>query len=311
LTVVGQNFTGAAGHLQVDFGTTPGTNVTVLDDSHVSVVVPAGSGTVDVQVLSGVNSGPDSSNYTSPIFGYGTSALTPADRFTYGPGSITPPSPPPGPSPAPPVSTRPTLVTPAKSSANPVTGTSTQLTVLGGDAEGESTLTYTWAVTAAPTGGTPVFSVNGTNAAKQTTVRFNRAGQYTFQVTILGQGGLSVTSQVALTVEPILTSITISPSAVTLKNGARQQFAATGLDQFGNFLSSQPAFHWSIAHGVGRISAKGLYTAPPRGTGKAVVHARAGNVLGQAPVTVGVVQTAKRKSVPIAPHGTRGPSHHR
>ncbi|MGO9600210.1 MAG: IPT/TIG domain-containing protein [Isosphaeraceae bacterium] len=296
VTVVGQNFTGAAGHLQVLFGTTAGTNVTVLDDSHVSAVVPAGSGTVDVRVLSGVDSGADSSNYTSPIFGYGISAATTADRFTYGPGSVNPPpSPQPGPSPAPPVNTPPTVVAPAKSSANPVTGTSTQITVLGSDAAGESTLTYTWAVTAAPTGGTPVFSVNGTNAAKQTTVRFNRAGQYAFQVTILGPGGLSVTSQVALTVKPILTSITISPSTVTLKNGARQQFAATALDQFGNRLSSQPAFHWSIAHGGGRISAKGLFTVPPRGTGKAVVQARAGHVLGHASITVSLLRTAKRR----------------
>jgi len=187
------------------------------------------------------------------------------------------------------------VIVPAKSSASPVTGTSTQLTVLGSDAAGESTLAYTWAVTAAPTGGTPVFSVNGSNAAKHTTVRFNRAGQYTFQVTILGPGGLSVTSQVAFAVEPILTSITVSPSAATLKNGARQQFAATGLDQFGNSLSSPPAFHWSIAHGGGRISAKGLFTAPPRGTGKAVVQARAGNVLGHASITVSLIRTAKRR----------------
>jgi hypothetical protein len=176
-----------------------------------------------------------------------------------------------------------------------VTGTSTQLTVLGGDTAGESTLTYTWAVTAAPTGGTPVFSLNGTNAAKQTTVRFNRAGHYAFQVTILGPDGLSVTSSVSLTVKPILTSVAVSPSAVSLKNGARQQFAATALDQFGNRLSSPPACYWSIAHGGGRISAKGLYTAPVRGTGKAIVQARAGKVLGQASITISVTRMAKRK----------------
>src|SRR5208337_5003732 len=102
-----------------------------------------------VRVLSGVASGADSSNYTSPIFGYGTSAATTADRFTYGPGSV---SPPPSPQPGPPASTPPTVIVPAKSSASPVTGTSTQLTVLGSDGAGESTLPYTWAVTAAPTG---------------------------------------------------------------------------------------------------------------------------------------------------------------
>src|SRR5262249_17979465 len=71
VTVVGQNFSGAAGHLQVFFGNTLATTVTVLDDSHFSAVVPAGSGTVDVRVQSGVTTGANSANYTSPIFGYG------------------------------------------------------------------------------------------------------------------------------------------------------------------------------------------------------------------------------------------------
>ncbi|HEV8062096.1 MAG TPA: IPT/TIG domain-containing protein, partial [Gemmataceae bacterium] len=53
VTVSGQNFSGAAGHLKVLFGTTPATLVNVVDDSHVTAVVPEGSGAVDVRVLSG------------------------------------------------------------------------------------------------------------------------------------------------------------------------------------------------------------------------------------------------------------------
>ena len=83
VTVVGQNFSGAAGHLQVLFGSTPATNVTVVDDGHVTAVVPAGSGTVDVRVQSGVTTPADPSNVKSPVFGYGISAVTTADRFTY------------------------------------------------------------------------------------------------------------------------------------------------------------------------------------------------------------------------------------
>ena len=56
VTVTGANFSGAAGHLQVLFGNTAATGVTVLDDSHVTAVVPAGTGTVDVRVQSGVTS---------------------------------------------------------------------------------------------------------------------------------------------------------------------------------------------------------------------------------------------------------------
>src|SRR5262249_33855417 len=84
VTVVGQNFSGAAGHLQVLFGSTPATNVTFVDDSHITAVVPAGTGVVDVRVQSGMTTPSDSRNYTNPIFGYGLSAVSANDRFTYG-----------------------------------------------------------------------------------------------------------------------------------------------------------------------------------------------------------------------------------
>ena len=89
LTITGQNFSGAAGHLSVFFGTTPATSVTVISDTQLSVVVPSGSGTVDVTVQSGVNktdnvSDNPNANVNAPIFGYGTSTTSTADRFTYG-----------------------------------------------------------------------------------------------------------------------------------------------------------------------------------------------------------------------------------
>jgi hypothetical protein len=83
LTVTGSNFSGAAGHLQVLFGGTPATNVTILDDNHLTAVVPAlSSGAVDVRVQSGVNAPGHPENIENPVFGYGTSAVTSADRFT-------------------------------------------------------------------------------------------------------------------------------------------------------------------------------------------------------------------------------------
>jgi hypothetical protein len=86
ITVTGQNYSGAAGHLTVLFGTTPATSVTYVDDSHLSVVVPSSSGTVDVQVQSGIieidpNNPKD--NVTNPIFGHGLSATSSADQFTF------------------------------------------------------------------------------------------------------------------------------------------------------------------------------------------------------------------------------------
>jgi hypothetical protein len=87
LTITGQNFSGAAGQLFVFFGNTQASVVTVVSDSQLSVIVPGGSGTVDVKVRSGPNE-PDTydgpgANVNEPIFGYGTSALTAADKFTY------------------------------------------------------------------------------------------------------------------------------------------------------------------------------------------------------------------------------------
>lgn len=88
LTVHGQNFSGAAGYLSVLFGTNTAGSINVLSDTQISVVVPGGSGTTDVTVLSGTNevdyvSNSTNDNVNAPIFGYGFSALTPADKFTF------------------------------------------------------------------------------------------------------------------------------------------------------------------------------------------------------------------------------------
>jgi hypothetical protein len=86
VTVIGQNFSGAAGHLSVFFGSVAGTSVNFVDDSHITVIVPNGSGTVHVTVQSGVTATDPNNpndNVNNPIFGYGTSATSAADQFTY------------------------------------------------------------------------------------------------------------------------------------------------------------------------------------------------------------------------------------
>ena len=178
----------------------------------------------------------------------------------------------------------PTVATAASATPSPVTGTTTALSVLGADDGGESNLTYTWATT----GTLPAavnFSVNGTNGAKNTTATFSKAGNYAFTVTITDQGGLTVTSSVTVMVSQTLTSITVTPASVTLNENQTQQFTATGLDQFGVALSTQPSLTWAKASGVGSISAGGLYTAPAA-TGSASITATSGSVVGNAGVTV-------------------------
>jgi hypothetical protein len=84
VTVIGQNFTGSAGNLKVLFGAMPATSVTIIDDTHVSAVVPPGSGTVDVRIQSGANTSANSDNIKNNIFGYGLSAIATNGRFTFG-----------------------------------------------------------------------------------------------------------------------------------------------------------------------------------------------------------------------------------
>ena len=95
ITITGQNFSGAAGHLSVLFGTTAARSVTYVSDSQITAIVPSGTGTVNVTVQSGVNetdnlSGNPNANVNTPIFGYGISAVTTADQFTYGGQTISP-----------------------------------------------------------------------------------------------------------------------------------------------------------------------------------------------------------------------------
>jgi hypothetical protein len=279
ITISGQDFSGAAGHLQVFFDSTPATNVTVVDDAHVTAVVPAGSGTVDVRVQSGVNE-PDISNINNPIFGYGTSATSAADQFTYSGSTGNQP---------------PTIAQAATASPNPVTNTTTTLHVLGADDGGEANLTYTWQAAVAPTGAHPSFSANGSNAAKSSVVTFDRAGSYTFLATVTDGGGLTVTSSVNVTVGQTLTHVAVTPAQVTLANSARQQFTAIALDQFEQPMAHQPtSFSWSIVSGHGSINRSGLYTAPKTGRGTAVVQAVDAHVNGRATVTFGPLSSGKR-----------------
>jgi hypothetical protein len=84
VTIIGQNFSGAAGRLKVLFGAAAATAVTVIDDGHVVAVAPAGAGTVDVRVQSGLSTAANSDNIKNNIFGYGLSAVSVGGRFTFG-----------------------------------------------------------------------------------------------------------------------------------------------------------------------------------------------------------------------------------
>lgn len=96
----------------------------------------------------------------------------------------------------------PTITQPVKVTPSVVTGITTKLSVLADDDRGERGLTYAWSVTSWPSYAMPpTFSVNGTNAAKNTTATFRRNGNYTICVTARDQAGLSVSSCTTVTVK--------------------------------------------------------------------------------------------------------------
>ena len=187
---------------------------------------------------------------------------------------------------APPVNQPPTIATVASAAPNPAPGTGTLLSVLGADDGGETNLTYTWATQGSPPA--PVaFSVNGTNAAKSTTATFAAAGTYSFVVTLRDAAGATAQSNVSVTVNQALTSVTVSPANATVAAGGTQPFAATARDQFGNPMSTQPALAWSLSTGgAGTVDGAGLYSAPATGSGAATVRATTGPVSGTAVVAV-------------------------
>jgi aryl-phospho-beta-D-glucosidase BglC (GH1 family) len=212
--------------------------------------------------------------YTAPS-GPGTAQVTASSGGMSGQATISITSPPV-------VKQAPTIATPASASANPVSGTTAALSVLGADNGGEANLTYTWAVTGTPPA--PVtFSANGTNTAKNTTATFTQAGSYSFQVTVTNAAGLSITSTVTVSVSQALTGITVSSGATSLPAGSSQQFTAQAYDQFGNPLVTTPGFSWSAS--AGTITPAGLYTAPSA-PGTAQVTASSGGVSGQATINI-------------------------
>ena len=163
------------------------------------------------------------------------------------------------------VDSAPTVATAATAADATVQGTSTVLSVLGADANGESGLTYTWTFTKSGGADNPVFFVNGTNTAKTTEVSFTTPGSYVFTATIANALGDTATSTVSVTVASSLTTISVSgPSSILLEG--EEDYTATAYDQFGTALATQPSFTWYLAGGDGTLSSGGIYTAPSTAT---------------------------------------------
>lgn len=188
----------------------------------------------------------------------------------------------------------PWIVKPASASPNIVQGRTASLNVQGGEDGRASLLTYTWWALSGPAGAPlPTYSINGTNAAQNTTVTFYKAGTYTLRVTVEDPTGKTVSSDVTITVQQTLTSVAITPAKPGVADGGTQQFQATALDQFKNAMSIQPtSWVWKLTSGAGSLSSSGLYTAPASGTGTATIQATAAGLIGSASLTFGPTPAA-------------------
>jgi endoglucanase Acf2 len=247
-------------HLSVPLGGvySHGSDGTTMSDTHTFMAYNQGATAETVQVLDASNNVIDSFT-AQPGFNVVTRSATGGH--------------------APPIIT----VAPAASTAA-VTGTSTQLSVLGTDEQqNEANLTYTWALAGGPAGAQAAFSVNGTNAAKSTTVTFTATGTYRFVVTVTDVNGLSTTSTVNVTVVPTLNTLVLTPSTASIFTNGARQFSVGGTDQFGVAVAN-PTVAWSVS-GPGTIDNTGLYRAPGS-TGNAVVTATSGNLGASAGVSV-------------------------
>ncbi|HEY7310298.1 MAG TPA: hypothetical protein VH643_13120 [Gemmataceae bacterium] len=193
-----------------------------------------------------------------------------------------------------PPSPSPWIMKAASASPSTVTGRTTNLSVQGNEDGGGAGLTYTWWAVSGPAGAPlPTYSVNGTNAAQNTTVAFYRAGTYILRATITDAHGKTVSSDVTVTVQQTLTSIAVTPAHPSVADSGTQQFTATGRDQFGQAMSTPPTnWTWKLASGAGSLSSTGLYTAPSSGTGTASVQATGLGLTASTSLTYGPAPAA-------------------
>ncbi len=193
-------------------------------------------------------------------------------------------------------STLPVITQPPAANPATVSGTTTQLSTLAADpVDPESALTYTWSVLSTPAGGGASFSPNGTNAAKQSTATFTRAGAYTLGVTVTDLSGKSAVAETTVVVSATAATLSVTPSLTTVDAFAPFTFQANLLDQFSQPISGQSAA-WSVSGG-GTMSATGVFTAGSAPGGPHTVTATLAGFTATAQVLV-LESTAPRISLP-------------
>ncbi len=152
----------------------------------------------------------------------------------------------------------PHLTTGPTATPNPVTGATTQLSVLADDDMGEAQLTYAWTAVQPP--AAVAFSASGTNAAKDTVATFTKVGTYNLQVEVTDAQGLSASGFVTVVVQGGgLATVTLAPQGASVAVGKTLQFSAQGQDLTGAAVATSSCT-WAVSAN-GTIDGGGLFTA--------------------------------------------------
>jgi hypothetical protein len=304
LTISGQNFSGAAGHLSVFFGSTAASSVTIVSDSQLSVVVPGGSGTVNVTVQSGLSetdtiSDNPNANVNAPIFGYGTSGALP---FTYSTSGQT-------------ISGTNSTVSLAASST--VSGNTDLLTIVVEDTSGN------------PVGGlgSSAFTLNlagGTSAGTFSAVAVGTApGTYTavFTGTTAGTAstltvavnGVTLSIQPTVTVTPGPVSATVSTvsfASSTVAAGSTDGLTIAVKDAAGNPISglASSAFTLGLSGGTSAGTFSAVTAAATPGTYTATFTGTTAGTASALTVTVSGLTLSAQPTVQVTGGTTAGPT---
>jgi hypothetical protein len=191
----------------------------------------------------------------------------------------------------------PTVAQPPTAVPSLVLGRTTTLHVMGAAEAGESTLSYAWSAS----GPAPVtFSVNGSNAAKNTVAQFSTAGTHTLTVTLTDAQGTTVSASLDVTVMQSLTTLTVSPAMAEVRPKDIVQFTAVAYDQFDAPMASPPTSSWAVGGG-GAIDSNGQFSAAGA-SGPFTVSATSAGVRGLALVTIVT-------SAPATPGADTQPGH--
>jgi hypothetical protein len=175
-----------------------------------------------------------------------------------------------------------------------VRGRYTVFSGLAQDDGGPFNLWYTWETVSAPAGAAPVrFETAGPNSGHSSDpggramATFDRAGEYTFRLTVRDWQGEAVqTSPVRVVVVQEPWDFVVTPAAPTVPSGGTVGVTVEGLDQFGDPLAGTTCGWHFVLEGPGSIDDANQDHAPADWTGVVTIRATNGTATGVTVINV-------------------------